>query len=59
MEAILRTVTHGKYKGQHRFILKGDNGETIAHGETYHNKADMLDTLKKYFPLFIINTKKK
>lgn len=55
MKAILKQVTHGKYKGQWRFILKGENGETVAHGETYHNKGDMLLTLSRYFPNFPIS----
>lgn len=25
--------------------LKARNGEIIAHGESYHNKADMLDAI--------------
>jgi uncharacterized protein YegP (UPF0339 family) len=55
MKAIIKQVTHGKNKGQWRFILKGQNGETVAHGETYKNKGDMLQTLSRYFPNFPIS----
>lgn len=30
---------------QWRWRLKGDNGETIASGEAYHNKADCLHAI--------------
>lgn len=54
MKAKIKQVTHGKQKGQFRFVLKGDNGEIVGHGETYTSKSECLQTLNKYFPNFQI-----
>lgn len=59
MKAVIKRVTHGKQKGQFRFILKAGNNEPIAHGETYTQKHNVKELLEKYFPLFTIEDKTK
>lgn len=44
--------TSGKNKGQWKYVLTGSNGEIIATSESYHNKADALSTIEKYFSSF-------
>ena len=46
MIAKIKRVTHGKYKGQFRFLLLGNNGEIIATSETYTQKHNVLSILK-------------
>lgn len=53
MRAIIKRVTHGKRKGEWRFVLKAGNGETVAVSETYRNRQDMNHTLLTYFPQFL------
>jgi uncharacterized protein YegP (UPF0339 family) len=52
MKAIIKKVSHGKLKGQFRFVLKGSNGEIIAVGETYTQKHNCIETLQNYFSNF-------
>lgn len=59
MKAIVKTVSHGKQKGQFRFVLKASNGEVIAVSETYTQKHNALDIIKEYFPNFEIVDKTK
>lgn len=59
MKAIIKTVSHGKLKGQFRFILKSANGEPIATSETYTQKHNCTELLEKYFPAFEIVDKTK
>lgn len=59
MKAIIKIVSHGKLKGQFRFVLKAVNGETIAVSETYTQKHNVLDVLTNYFPNFEIVDKTK
>lgn len=54
MKAIVKKVSHGKLKGQFRFILKGNNNEIIATGETYTQKHNCLEVLQSFFPNFEI-----
>lgn len=56
---VIKTVTHGKQKGQFRFIFKGRNGETIATSETYTQKHNVIELLRDYFPDFAILDKTK
>lgn len=59
MKAIIKIVSHGKLKGQFRFVLKAVNGEPIATSETYTQKHNVLDVLTTYFPNFEIVDKTK
>lgn len=61
MKAIIKTVSHGKKKGQFRFTLVGDNGEVIGGScsETYTQKHNVTELLEKYFPSFPIEDKTK
>lgn len=59
MKAVIKRVLKGKRKGEHRFVLKADNGEIIAVSETYKNKKDMVEMLQKYFYRFEIIEDKK
>ncbi len=52
MKAILKKVSHGKQKGQFRFVLKGANGEIIATSETYTQKHNVTEILQVAFPNF-------
>ena len=40
MKFELYQVVRGKMKGQWRWRLRAANGEIIAHGESYKNRAD-------------------
>lgn len=57
--AIVTQTKTGKYKGQWRFKLVGDNGEVVATSgtERYHNYGDAVKTIRKYFPGFDVETK--
>jgi uncharacterized protein YegP (UPF0339 family) len=57
--ALIKKITHGKFKGEYRFVLKGANNEIVATSETYKNKADILDLLDNLFPNFMIVDKSK
>lgn len=59
MKAIIKTISHGKMKGQFRFVLKGKNGEIIATSESYTQKHNVIELLEIYFPAFIIDDKTK
>lgn len=59
MKAVIKTVSHGKQKGQFRFMLKSANGEVIAVSETYTQKHNVLDVLANYFPNFEVIDKTK
>lgn len=52
--AIIRKGT-GKKNKEFRFFLKGKNGESLANGEHYKNKKDLLKTLDRYFFYFKID----
>jgi hypothetical protein len=52
MKMIIKRVTHGKKKGEFRFILKGTNGEVIGHGETYTQKHNIVELHTTYFSNF-------
>lgn len=56
MQAKIKKVKSGRNKGQFRFVLIANNGEPVAdsHPESYKNKADLIDTLNKFFPSFDI-----
>jgi uncharacterized protein YegP (UPF0339 family) len=56
-KAIIKKVTHGKLKGQFRFILKAENGEIVATSETYTQKHSCIETIESNFPNFIIEDK--
>ena len=43
-------------KGQWYWHLKASNGEPIAQGEGYHNKADLLETIKLVKGSFMATT---
>lgn len=53
-KAIVKKVSHGKLKGQFRFLLKSENGQVIATSETYTQKHECLETLVNNFPQFEI-----
>lgn len=55
--AIIKRVAKGKQRGQLTFVLKAENHETIAIGEAYKNKQDLVDTVTKHFPDFKIDDK--
>lgn len=59
MKAIIKRVTHGKQKGQFRFILVAENGEIIATGKNYTQKHNIIELLEKYFSNFAIIDKSK
>ena len=52
--ATIKRITHGKLKGQFRFILKAENGEIIATSESYTQKHSCKETLESNFPNFKI-----
>ena len=52
MKMIIKRVTHGKKKGQFRFILKGKNGEVVGIGETYTQKHNVVELHSVYFSNF-------
>ncbi len=54
MTALIKRVTHGRYKGQYRFILKGSNGEIVATSELYTQKHNALEVIEACFPQFTI-----
>lgn len=54
MKAVIKKVTHGKRKGQFRFVLKATNGEIIATSETYTQKHNVIEVLNSYFCEFEI-----
>lgn len=45
-------VSKGKNIGQFRFKLKAANGTNLSPNDTYHNHADLVKTIDKYFPNF-------
>jgi hypothetical protein len=49
MTRVLETF-RSKHDGQWYFRLVADNGELVAHGEGYHNRGDMYQTIDTYFP---------
>lgn len=51
-----RAVIGYAANGQYRFNLMAWNNKIIAgsQGETYHNRRDVIDVIKKYFPNFAI-----
>lgn len=51
-QAIIKRVSHGKLKGQFRFVLTADNHEIIATSEIYTQKHNITDLLKTYFDNF-------
>lgn len=55
-KAVITKVKKGREKGQFRFTLFGDNGESVGNSgkENYHNLNDIVATLTKYFPSFTI-----
>src|SRR5688572_7173005 len=55
-KAVIKKVTHGKLKGQFRFLLVAENGEVVAvsHPETYTQKHSLLETLATNFPNFTV-----
>jgi uncharacterized protein YegP (UPF0339 family) len=61
MKAIIKIVSKGKQKGQFRFNLIADNGQTIATSgtENYTQKHSCIETLKTSFPNFEIVDKTK
>lgn len=59
MKAVIKTVSHGKLKGQFRFILKGVNGEIVATSETYTQKHNCTEVLETYFSTFEVVDKTK
>lgn len=58
-KAIIKTVSHGKLKGQYRFILIAANGEPIATSETYTQKHNVIELLATHFAEFEIVDKTK
>lgn len=60
-KAVIKQVTHGKNKGQFRFILYAANGEPIAdsHPETYTQIHSAIDTITNNFPSFVIDDQTK
>ncbi len=55
----IKRVSKGAKKGEFRFLLKGDNGETIAQSESYTQKHNILEIASKAFPAFIVVDKSK
>jgi uncharacterized protein YegP (UPF0339 family) len=55
-KALIKKVSKGKLKGQYRFVLKAENGETVAVSspESYTQKHSALETLEANFPDFKI-----
>lgn len=49
---IIKKVSHGKLKGQFRFLLKSANNEIIATSETYTQKHNIVELHSKYFSIF-------
>lgn len=45
---------YGEKIGQYYFTLHGKNNRVIATGEHYTRKSNIIKTLKKCFPGFII-----
>ena len=41
-------------EGEYRFRLVADNGEIIAYGQGYGKKDDLMDTVRKYFPEWVV-----
>lgn len=58
-KVIIKKVSHGKLKGQYRFILVASNGEPIATSETYTQKHNIIDLLNTHFSEFEIVDKTK
>lgn len=58
-QMVIKTVSHGKKKGEFRFVLKGDNYEVIAVSETYTQKHNISELHKKYFSDFELVDKTK
>lgn len=52
MKMIIKKVSHGKLKGQFRFLLKSANNEIIATSETYTQKHNIVELHSKYFSIF-------
>lgn len=57
MKALIKKVTHGKRKGEYKFVLKGDNGENLSQQETYTQKHNVSEVIAKYFPNFVVEDK--
>lgn len=55
-KAIIKLVVKGNRAGDYRFVLIGDNGESVAHSgtETYTQKHNAISCIKEYFPSFEI-----
>lgn len=55
-KALIKRIAKGKKKGEFRFVLKAENGETVAVSgtETYTQKHSCIETLNSCFPLFHI-----
>jgi len=59
-KAIIKKVSHGKLKGQYRFILIAANGEPIADArETYTQKHNVTELLATHFSDFEVVDKTK
>lgn len=54
MKAIIKRVSHGKRKGEFRFVLVAENGEIIATSETYTQKHNVISLLETHFSNFTI-----
>jgi uncharacterized protein YegP (UPF0339 family) len=54
MKAIIKKVKKGKRKGEFKFLLIADNGENLSQNETYTQKHNVEEVLRKYFPNFEI-----
>lgn len=59
MKATIKQISHGNFKGQFRFTLKGNNNEIIATSESYTQKHNVIEVLEKYFSNFEIIDKTK
>lgn len=57
--ALIKRVTHGKHKGEYRFVLVADNNEIVATSELYESKQACLKTVENLFPGFEIKDKSK
>jgi len=58
-KAVIKRVSHGKLKGQYRFILVAANGEPIATSETYTQKHNVTELLATHFSDFEVVDKTK
>lgn len=54
---VIKRITHGKFKGQFRFVLKAANNEVIATSEQYVAKQSITGLAKEHFPDFELDDK--